>query len=259
MAGNVILGSSRLTTGNEFFYPEWYARLYSMMGGDRIDHAYLAGWMLEPDCELIAAPSLDQMSLVGTGADPTVSAVAALNDVPAFSGFTSSRRIRTAFAGGKNFTLIGLVNITADMIAGNGHANRLFSRYSGGQNVDFSMTGAGVLYLQFGLGLVPVTVPSTSLTPGPHIVMATCRETAADTFRVSIFVDDLSAPVSSASGVSFAMLTGGVWDIGSVALDTYWAGDIAGWLIIDGDITADADGYAHLQATLPAALAWMTP
>ena len=260
MAGYAIHGSTNLTTGAEFFYPEWFAQLYPRLGGAKFKNIYLAGWMDEAGCALVDGASNAQMQFTRVGDDPVVSNVSALNNRPAFTAFDGARRIDTGHNGGTDFTLIGLVEITADMLDGVGSTNnRLFSRVFGATDMAVGVAGIGSVYFHLDTNGSIITVPGANVTPGPKLIMATCRQVSTNVFDIKLFIDNLITPAAQNNSLAHTYVAGGTWQVGSIDSVTFWRGSIAGWMILDGDITQDAAAYTTIKNLLPDAKAWMTP
>lgn len=251
MPGYVFKGTAQ-QAGASFYLPEWYAQLYTRLPD--IKTAALAGWSNE-GAHLVNGPDMRQMTEYGTGASVAVAPRAALGDVPAyhFTGkLIDTRHPRTA-----DFTLIALVHVSDAVITG---GTDVLMQAEGGANGDLSFQvawGTIVPALVIATGEF-VGGGVTSLANGPHVLIATCRNTGTDEWLVKTFADTLDTPLQSAT-LTTASTLGGNWIVGGHLTNPglIWGGPIAGFLIIDRDVTESASDQAVVEALLPDMLTWM--
>ncbi|MCW1932603.1 hypothetical protein [Pararhodobacter zhoushanensis] len=261
MAGLVIPGSTNVTLGTQFFLPEWYAQLYARLGGgSQFVNNYFAGWMLEPECVLLGGPVPHKMAYAGaTGTPPAVTEVASMNDLPCFTGWNGSRHIDTGKPGGKAFTIFLLVNITQDMLDGGVVTNgRAITRFSGSTHIGIGVSETGALYFQLADSGGTISIAGSTLSAGPNLITATCHETSANNYLTKLFVNDLETPVGTLAR-ALTMDLGSTWKVGSIGATTFWKSAIAGWMVLDRDITEDAAAHAIVASLAPSMVAWMTP
>ena len=241
--------------GTAVYYPEWISRLFSLAP---FDAAYLAGWASLPGGYLKDGPSLRQMSVVGGGAAISIATDPAIGEPAMF--FPGGRSINTGHRSVDEFSLIVVVNLTADQLAGLPVGSKiiLHTETGGTRQKVLQVSGGGGLVLQIAPGKL-VQITPENLTAGPAVIMATCRKLAANSYRAQLHVNDFTAPKATAD-LATAVGTGLPWIAGgddSPALP--WTSGLVGWVIADRDLTKDAEELAAVQSCLSDALVWATP
>jgi hypothetical protein len=255
MPGKIEKGTAT-QPGTSFFLPEWYADLY---GKAPVETAYIGGWAGIPNAYLVNGPDLRQMTVVGNvvGSVDVVQSEALGQTAFRFPG---GRKIDTGHAATDEFTLIAVVNLTADQLAGAGGTVKGLMQTentSGARQSYLQISNSGNLAFQLVSGS-SFQVVSSLLTAGPSVIMATCRKLAAGSYQCSLFVNEFVTPKASAT-LAGSPLLGVPWTVGTGLLGLPWTSDVAAFLIAKRDMTKDAADYAAIKSALPLAKAWATP
>lgn len=246
-----ILKSTGLSSGIPFYLPEWYAELYARVPGAK--SAYFGGWASEPGAYLVNGPDMAQMTLSGTGDDPTVADEAGIGGEPAFS--FPGKVIDTGMQATDEFTLICVAEVTDAMLAESTNRMMIFEASVGPRYLHLNNTE------RTRMTFFPATeyVESTLVTAGRRVIMATCRRIDASNIYAQIFVNNFETP-AGADTLAVSAVTGANWTIGG-RFDSALAytGPIAAWVIYDRDLTVSARDRIYTQQALAKAVAWSAP
>lgn len=247
MPGPAIHGTADMAAGVPAYYSDDQLRLYSRFNGYE-QAAYLSGWhayTASPAIKMLDGPTRRAMTWIGTGSEPILETVSAMNNTPCLTTWDGSKRIDTGFQSTHEFTLLAQVYITSTQESGTGTSNRLFYR-GGDQDTSLLVTGTGNIHFQLS-GSVPVFISNSAYAYGPHVLMATAREVSTNVSAIKLFVDDLATPVAYNDSVSLTLGAVANWHIGAAtASNTTWKGGIRSFRIINKDLTANAYDWAAI-------------